>query len=86
MQTRNVVDYLHIKLSRILSAPRMPFIARLRSSFTTSKKDFCCLLLSKFPVQKSTAVPKTRSAESQQKLKKNNKKTQKFKKYRNKGI
>ena len=40
------------------------FIVRLRSSFTTSKKHFCCLLLSKFPMQKSTAtaVSKLKSA------------------------
>ena len=30
------------------------FVVRLRPSFTTSKKDFRCLLLSKFPMQKST--------------------------------
>ena len=31
---------------------------RLRSSFTTSKKDFRCLLLNKFPMQKSSATIK----------------------------
>ena len=43
-----------ISLDRIITDST--FIVRLRSSFTTSKKDFRCLLLGKFPMQETGIV------------------------------